>query len=694
MRRNGGQTAHPTGGCLPPAPSPKDVFLTLRLENHASSPGNEALRLFEIDRMSLRISSRIWLLVVLAITAAVATDILQLMSLRTALTQERQSAVIHQVEAAASIVKSYVAAVADGRMGRDDAQNRARADLRAIRFGRGDYFFAYDDTGVNVVHGLLPENEGKNLLATKDPNGVPLVADLIAAAHRGGDFVSYVYPRRGETLPAPKIGYALLVEPWGWTVGSGVYIDDLDAVFRAHIESSLAWSGGLLLLLVMCALPLARGLIRPLVALTGAMRELAEGRLDVPVPALDRRDELGQMAGTVQVFKESAIEKRRLEADALASGRLTEAERARTAAHLAEAAGQQAHVVDLLGSGLSRLSGGDLAHRIEESFPAEYERLRADFNGAMAKLQEVMRGVAASASAIRSGTGEISAASDDLSRRTEQQAASLEETAAALDEITATVRRTAEGAKHARAVVGGARTGAERSGAVVRQAVDAMAGIETSSREIGQIIGVIDEIAFQTNLLALNAGVEAARAGDAGRGFAVVASEVRALAQRSAEAAKEIKALISTSGVQVEHGVAYVGQTGEALAEIVRQVAEIDGIVGEIASSAQEQATGLDQVNTAVNQMDQVTQQNAAMVEESTAASHALAQETGELGRLIGVFRLGDDAPEARHAPAPVARLPRRPASAHAPVPALRTAGRGGAARAPAPAPAADWAEF
>ncbi len=357
---------------------------------------------------------------------------------------------------------------------------------------------------------------------------------------------------------------------------------------------------------------------------------------------------------------------------------------------LAEAAAQQAHVVELVASGLSRLSGGDLAHRIDEAFPADYERLRADFNGAMTRLQDTMRSVAASASAIRSGTGEISAASDDLSRRTEQQAASLEETAAALDEITATVRRTAEGARHARAVVGGARTGAERSGLVVRQAVDAMAGIEKSSREIGQIIGVIDEIAFQTNLLALNAGVEAARAGDAGRGFAVVASEVRALAQRSAEAAKEIKALISTSGVQVQQGVAYVGQTGEALVAIVRQVAEIDGIVGEIASSAQEQATGLDQVNTAVNQMDQVTQQNAAMVEESTAASRALAQETGELGRLIGVFRLGGEAPEARHAPAPVARLPRRPAAA--PVPALRTAGRGGAARAPAPD--ADWTEF
>ena len=447
-----------------------------------------------------------------------------------------------------------------------------------------------------------------------------------------------------------------------------------------------------ILLAALMAWLIGRAISRPLAGMTSAMQALARGDHSVQVPAIGQHDEIGEMAGAVQVFKAAAVEKLRLEADALAAGRLTEEERARNAEAMAAASAQQGHVVELVASGLSRLSGGDLAYRIDERFPAEYERLRSDFNGAMAKLQDTMKTVAASASAIRSGTGEISTASEDLSRRTEQQAASLEETAAALDEITATVRRTAEGSKHARAVVGSARGNAEQSGLVVRQAVEAMSGIEKSSREISQIIGVIDEIAFQTNLLALNAGVEAARAGDAGRGFAVVASEVRALAQRSAEAAKEIKALISTSGVQVQQGVTFVGQTGEALVRIVAQVAEIDGIVGEIASSAQEQATGLDQVNTAVNQMDQVTQQNAAMVEESTAASHALAQETSELTRLIGEFRLGDSADAPRRAPAPVAQPTRRPASA--PVSAMRTTGRGGAARAPAPAADANWAEF
>ncbi|MDE1906832.1 MAG: methyl-accepting chemotaxis protein, partial [Rhodospirillales bacterium] len=242
----------------------------------------------------------------------------------------------------------------------------------------------------------------------------------------------------------------------------------------------------------------------------------------------------------------------------------------------------------------------------------------------------------------RSGTGEIAAAADDLSRRTEQQAASLEETAAALDEITATVRRTAEGASHAHEVVTSAQTDAERSGVVVRDAVAAMSGIETSSQQISNIIGVIDEIAFQTNLLALNAGVEAARAGDAGRGFAVVASEVRALAQRSADAAKEIKSLISASTRQVISGVDLVGQTGTALARIVSQIGEISGVVRQIAASAQEQATGLHEVNAAVNQMDQVTQQNAAMVEQSTAACHSLAQETEKLATLTARFQIGE----------------------------------------------------
>jgi methyl-accepting chemotaxis protein len=290
---------------------------------------------------------------------------------------------------------------------------------------------------------------------------------------------------------------------------------------------------------------------------------------------------------------------------------------------------------------LSALADGNLEQRIAEPLTAELDKLRVDLNRALDKLQDTMKSITANADAVREGAKEITSASDDLSRRTEQQAASLEETAAALDQITATVRRTAEGAVEARSVVSTAKEDAQRSGAVVHEAVTAMQAIEGSSKKIGNIIGVIDEIAFQTNLLALNAGVEAARAGDAGRGFAVVATEVRALAQRSADAAKEIKVLISASSGQVESGARLVGLTGEALGRIVGHVDQMSGLMTEIASAAQEQATGLAEVNSAVNQMDKVTQQNAAMVEQATAASHSLTSEAEELTRLVGQFKTG-----------------------------------------------------
>ena len=465
-----------------------------------------------------------------------------------------------------------------------------------------------------------------------------------------------------------------------------------------YLQNLASAGGGLsaLLLAVLVAWWLTRSIAQPVSEMTVVMKKLAGGDVAIAVPGVGRKDEIGRMAEAVEVFKNEAIKKLQKKAEEEEAIKIWQKEDEERLAREKEAAHQDQIAIDHLASGLARLANGDLAYRIGTVFAPKTEKLRTDFNSAVEKLQQTMQSLRATIDAIHLGSGEISSAADDLSRRTEQQAASLEETAATLDEITATVKNTAQGAIHAREVVSSAKSDADESGEVVRQAITAMGGIETSSRQIGQIIGVIDEIAFQTNLLALNAGVEAARAGDAGRGFAVVASEVRALAQRSAEAAKEIKGLISASAAQVAQGVDLVGATGKALGRIVAQVAEIDTVVSGIAGSAQEQASALHQVNTALNQMDQVTQQNAAMVEETTAAAHMLNQESDSLAQLVGIFQTGRAEAEKSRAD----QKPGRPAAARAPLKARFGQPRGGGAlRKPEPVMAQDsqdesWEEF
>jgi methyl-accepting chemotaxis protein len=424
---------------------------------------------------------------------------------------------------------------------------------------------------------------------------------------------------------------------------------------------------GTLLAVIALSVVNIRGIRRGVSEIAGATEALASGDHSVDIQRLERRDELGAIVRGLSVFKDNQArmagmrrEQEAMQAREAEMGRQMERERAGSAA-------AQSQVVEQLADGLSRLSSGDLTHRLNRPFTSEYEQLRADFNAAVGKLQDAMQIISANAAQISSGADEIARASDDLSRRTEGQAARLEETAAAVDEITATVRKSAEGARHAQETVQTAMVGASKGGDVVREAVAAMGEIEKSATQISQIIGVIDEIAFQTNLLALNAGVEAARAGDAGKGFAVVAQEVRALAQRSADAAKEIKDLISNSSQQVAQGVELVGRTGKALEHIVAQVGEMDGLIADIAASAEQQSAGLAQVNTAVNHMDQVVQQNAAMVEQTTAATHALKGEASELSHTVSRFQTGGQAPArvSRAAPPP---SPARPA-ARAPVP-------------------------
>ncbi|MDH7800753.1 MULTISPECIES: methyl-accepting chemotaxis protein [unclassified Rhizobium] len=386
----------------------------------------------------------------------------------------------------------------------------------------------------------------------------------------------------------------------------------------------------------------SRGITTPIARLRERMGSLAAGDTASEIAGMDRRDEVGQMAAAVQAFRESAIERLRLENETKANRSTSEKDRIEREKQKAKEAADVQFAVDNLAAALSKIAQGDVTYRIVQPFVSSLDGIRGDFNRAAEQLQSTLNQVAQNARGIDSGANEIRAAADDLARRTEQQAAGVEETAAALEEITTTVKDSTKRAQEAGHLVGRAKVGAEKSGEVVQKAVAAMEQIATSANEISNIIGVIDEIAFQTNLLALNAGVEAARAGEAGKGFAVVAQEVRELAQRSAGAAKEIKNLITTSNGQVQQGVQLVGETGRALELIVTEVQEINRHVAAIAESAQEQSSGLQQINTAVNQMDQDTQKNAAMVEESTAASHGLAREASSLNRLLAQFKLSE----------------------------------------------------
>lgn len=428
---------------------------------------------------------------------------------------------------------------------------------------------------------------------------------------------------------------------------------------------------------------MASGITRRIDRLGRTVTQIADKQYETEVPDLDATDELGVIATNLDGLKE------KLELADVADQKL------------AVKQAEQKEVVEALRVGLKGLSQKDLTKRIDQKFSDEYEPLRADFNATIDALGDAMLTIVENADNLSTGAGEISQASDDLSLRTENQAATLEETAAALDQLTTSVKAAATGAKKVEGIVDEAHRSAEASGVVVTDTIAAMGQIKSSSEEISQIIKVMEDIAFQTNLLALNAAVEAARAGDVGKGFAVVASEVRALAQRSSDSAKEIKSLIDQSASHVANGVSLVGDAGDALQSIVHQVTNISGLVREIAEGAQSQSTGLDEINLGVNQLDQVTQQNAAMAEEATAASHALQSEVKQLTKIVYTFEVAGKSRGSASATSGGADVvpikPATPAPAPAPSPApakpaMASAGGGSAAVAQDLDPA--WHDF
>ena len=423
---------------------------------------------------------------------------------------------------------------------------------------------------------------------------------------------------------------------------------ELAAIFGEKARSWAVAAGVLFGLILIGALLLRRWISGPLNQVTAAMEAVSDGKLDAAIPHRSSGNEIGKIARALEDQRLKLLKAQELDAEAKASN----ARALEAASEVTKNQEKQKIVVETLSVALKALASGDLTHSIFEPFSTEYEPLRNDFNGTLAVLKETLQAVQTNADGISMHSNEISSSSEDLAQRTENQAATLEETAGAIGTLTQSVSSTAIGAKDVEKIVLAAREDAQNSEKVVDNAVEAMSDINENSAQIGQIITVIEDIAFQTNLLALNAGVEAARAGEAGKGFAVVATEVRALAHRSSEAAREIKSLIDHASVQVERGVELVNESGQALSQILTQISTISDYVIDITRRATEQSTGLNEINDGMSQLDMVTQQNVAMVEEATAATHSLNNEAVALNTLVAKFKLNDGTePTKKHQP-------------------------------------------
>ena len=493
----------------------------------------------------------------------------------------------------------------------------------AIRFGDEEKLTADLATVIDMsegrsLHGIAVNMNGE-MIASSGTANKEQIAALTALA------IAAAEANAAETSSDGNIVAAPATTSKGVAVGAVAMLWSSAAAKAAVLEHQLVAygvaAGIFLLMCLLSAIMLRRIVSRPLTDLGASIVLIADGNYEQPGQYLSRADEIGRIARNVENLKCQLANAQEL-AD--------ERERAQE---------YQKQVVDVLNHALKQMSDGDLTHAISEAFTEEYETLRRNFNSTRATMVSIIDSVIESSERIRSSAEQISVSTGDLSQRTESQAATLEETAAAMEELNGSVRSAAEGARQVEGIMDETRSTAEQSGKVVTDAVDAMSNIEASSNKISKILTVIDDIAFQTNLLALNAGVEAARAGEAGRGFAVVASEVRALAQRSAGAAQEIKHLIVESTEQVGEGVRLVGRTGEELDKIIGRVSTISGHVSDIATGAEEQSTTLNEINTGVAQLDQVTQHNAAMVEETTAASQVLRNDAAQLARVVAVFK-------------------------------------------------------
>jgi methyl-accepting chemotaxis protein len=526
---------------------------------------------------SLSIAKKLAVLVISALLGIAVLTAIFLLSERKLILEERQNNVRQSVETAHGILVHYHGLANSGAMTQPEAQKQAMDTIRALRYGGAEYFWINDMGPVMLMHPIKPELDGKQLSENKDPNGKHLFVEFVSVVKaEGAGFVFYEWPKPGSEQPVQKVSYVKGFAPWGWIIGSGVYVDTVEATIRRRLIDFSIGALALAALLAAIGVLITRSLLRQLGGepeyAAGITRQIAEGDLAIDI-ALKPNDNASLL-----------------------------------------------HGIKAMRDNLAKIVG------------------------------EVRTGTDTIATASR----EIAAGNQDLSARTEEQASSLEETAASMEELAGTVKQNADNARQANQLAASASEVARKGGAVVAQVVETMVSINDSSKKIVDIISVIDSIAFQTNILALNAAVEAARAGEQGRGFAVVAAEVRNLAQRSAAAAREIKALIGDSVDKVDNGNRLVVDAGSTMDEVVASVRRVTDIMAEISAASQEQSAGIAQVNQAISQMDAVTQQNAALVEQAAAAAESLQGQAASLSAVVDVFRL-----DGRQAGATATRMAR-----------------------------------
>ena len=599
-----------------------------------------------------------------ALVGASITMIFILMSfaaytVREEMLSAKRAEVRHVAETGGTIARAFADRAKAGEMTTEAAQAAALQAISAIRFAEGNYVFVSTYDAALLSH---PNKKliGRSLIGDANSALDGFGRELSRVARAGGGMAVYDFPKPGETFATPKFSFVYDVPEWNWAVGAGIWIDDVQGALWLLASKVALIFVPLLIGLAVAVRLLTRNINALLAGLAASMGHVARGDLEADVAGLHRPDEIGDMARALEVFKQTGRDKiemaRSQDAERAARGeeksredaassRVAEAERVKREAERREAErraieGERAVVIDSFGHGLKRLAARDLAYRITSRLPEAYQALQTDFNEAVAELQRAMGNVVNGAQSVREMTGEIAVASNDLARRTQTQSASIEETAAAMEQLTSTVRQGATDASKVAGIVREAKLTAEKSGEIVERTVSAMQSIESSAKDIGAIVNVIDGIALQTNLLALNAGVEAARAGESGRGFSVIAAEVRELAQRSAQAAKQIHSLIAASSERIAQGVQLVDLSGESLKRIRDDVSQIDHLVAEMASRASEQSSTIKEVSLAITDMDRATQQNAATAEETSSAAQGLTDGAEAMHDSVRAFRL------------------------------------------------------